>query len=519
MESKKSLIFVSVILIALLVIPLTVGCAPKAATGGVLKFIRGTFPSNLGYRPEFWPVDTIYALPVIERLAEWGDTKGTPTPVLAESWEGDPQNKTITWHLRKGVKFHDGTDFNAEACRWNFQLQIDHGGLPQSGLVKSMEVVDEYTLKMYLSDYNRMLIQGEDYSWAMMISPTAFEQAGGGDFEKSKEWARTHSVGTGPFKVSEFQRDTIIKYVKNENYWRKGMPYLDGMEVRYIPDPVTSQAIMEAGEADAWADVGYVKGILELEKKGFKINWGPGMFWSLLPNSSDPNSPFAKKEVREAIEYALDRPAIAKAIGFGTYEPLHQIASSTWPGYVPGYDPRPYNPDKAKELLAAAGYPNGLDIKILCLNDPTSMDSVTMMKSYLDAVGIRVTPDPADMGRYFGSVFALGWSDLVFAASGINPSTTDLFIHFGPNPMTFVTGNIKKSPEYLALCDRALHTYDDDEYIELVKQIVKQAGEDAMIIPIFRSSQAMVMAPYVHSDYIIIHGVIWTAYDDWMEAH
>jgi len=379
-----------------------------------------------------------------------------------------------------------------------------------------MEVVDDYTLKMYLSDYNRMLIQ-EDYSWAMMISPTAFEKAGGGDIEKSKEWARTHSVGTGPFKVSEFQRDNIIKYVRNDNYWRKGMPYLDGMEVRFIPDPVTASAMMEAGEADVWTDVGFMKNVLELEKKGFKINWGPGMFWSILPNSSDPNSPFANKKVREAIEYALDRPAIAKAIGYGTYEPLHQIATKNWPGYVPGYDPRPYNPDKARQLLAEAGYSTGLKTTILGMVG--GEDALTALQASLKEVGIEATPDVADMGRYFGAVFGTGWKDLVFAASGINPSTTDIFIHFGPNPMTFRTGTIAKSPEYLALCDKAIHTYNDAEYIEVIKQIVKQAGEDAMIIPVYRSAQAQVMKPYVHSDYVIIHSVIWTSYDDWMEKH
>jgi ABC-type transport system substrate-binding protein len=107
----------------------------------------------------------------------------------------------------------------------------------------------------------------------------------------------------------------------------------------------------------------------------------------------------------------------------------------------------------------------------------------------------------------------------VFAASGINPSTTDLFIHFGPDPMTYRTGNIKKSPEYLALCNEALHIYDDAKYIEKIKQIVKQAGDDAMVVPVYVSAQANVMQPYVHSNYIKIHSVIWYSYEDWMEKH
>jgi len=509
---KSFLIFLSVVLISGLIFS---GCAKKGEVGGIMKCIRSTFPAVLGYPPEFFPVDSICMLPVIERLSEW-DEKGNPTPVLAESWEGDPVNKTITWHLRKGVKFHDGTDWNAEACRWNFQLSLDTNSLPDGQFVKSMEVVDEYTLKMYLSEYTRLLIQ-ENYSWEMMISPTAFEKAAGGDFEKGKEWARLNPVGTGPFKLAEFQRDNLIRYVRNDNYWRKDMPYLDGIELRWIPDPLTASAMMEAGEADMWHDVAAIQNIIDLENKGLKVNWGPGMFFAILPNSSDPNSIFANKKVREAIEYAIDRPAIANMLGFGKYEPLHQIAPSAWPGYVPGYDPRPYNPAKARELLTEAGYPTGFKTKLL--GTDLARDALTALQTYLKDVGIDAEPDIADMGRYFGAVFGTGWSDLVLAASGINPSTTDLFIHFGPSPMTYRTGTIAKSPEYLALCDKALHTYDDAEYIKVIKEIVKQAGEDAMIIPLYRSAAVAVMQPYVHSDYFIIHGVIWTSYDDWMEEH
>jgi len=203
--------------------------ADQPVKGGILKAIRGTFPKVIGYPPEFAPVDSIFALPVIERLSEWNE-KGNPIPVLAESWKGDPGNKTITWYLRKGVKFHDGTDWNAEACRWNLQLQIDKKRLPDFQFVKSLEVVDNYTLKMHLTEYTRLLIR-ENYSWAMMISPTAFQKARGGDIEKSKEWVRRNSVGTGPFKVVDFKRDAFIKYVRNDNYWRKGMPILMGWKL------------------------------------------------------------------------------------------------------------------------------------------------------------------------------------------------------------------------------------------------------------------------------------------------
>ena len=132
---KKSVFVAFIVLVSTVGLVLSSFGAEKPQYGRIMKCVRGTFPKVIGYPNEFAPVDSIFALPAIERLNEWDD-KGNPIPVLAESWEGDPVNKTITWHLRKGVKFHDGTDWNAEACRWNFQSGIDAKRLPDYKFVK-----------------------------------------------------------------------------------------------------------------------------------------------------------------------------------------------------------------------------------------------------------------------------------------------------------------------------------------------------------------------------------------------
>jgi peptide/nickel transport system substrate-binding protein len=435
--------------------------------------------------------------------------------VLAESMEEDPKNLSITYRLRKGVKFHDGTPFNAEAVKWNFEIRLEKNALTDGKYVKSIQVVDDYTLKVNVTEFHNQL--AFNYGWQQMYSPTAFKQAGGGDVQKSIAWARTHAVGTGPFKVVEFKGDTLIRWERNNDYWQPGKPYLDGMEVRYIPDIMTASAIMQVGEADVWMDVSAVQNILDLQKKGFKVNWGPGMFWAILPNSSDANSPFANKKVREAVEYAIDRPGVAKMLGYGQFEPLTQMAPSGWPGYVPGYNPRPYNPAKAKQLLAEAGYPNGFQTELLA--SVTSQDGAAALQAYLAAVGINVKLDMTDPGRYATAAFQTGWKGMIFAASGINPDSTDLYVHFGPSPMTYRTGTIAKSDAFLAACNTALRTYVKADETKAIQAIVRQGAEDAMIIPIYRSAQALVMQPYVHSDYIKIHSVVWDAENDWMEKH
>jgi peptide/nickel transport system substrate-binding protein len=481
--------------------------SPAPVRGGILKGIRGQFPKDISYSPDFSPTDSMFALPYAERLLDW-DEKGNLVPQLALSWDGDPKAKTVIWHLRKGVTFHDGTPFNAEAVKWNFQVALDAGRLFDGQFVKSLDVVDDYTLRMNLSEYTSMAF--ENYGWTAMFSPTAFKVNGG------KEWARTHEAGTGPFKLVDFKRDTSIRYERYDGYWRKGFPLLDGIEVRFVPDVMTASMMMEAKEADIWIDTNVVKNILELQQKGLKVNWGPGMLWALLPNSSNPKSPYANKKVREAVEYALDRPAIAKMLGFGKFEPLTQIVPSASPAYVSGFNPRPYNPEKAKQLLAEAGYPSGFETKLLAID--YARDAAIAIQSYLAAVGIRVNVDVADLGRYYGALFGpAGWDDLVIARSGINPDATDLFVHFGPRPMTYRFGFIAKSPEFLALCEKALKTYDQAGVRAAMQQAVRQAGEDAMVIPLYRSAQTNVMQDYVHTDYMKIHTVTWFSYQDWMD--
>ncbi len=480
-----------------------------AVRGGYMREIRQRFPTNLGYPPDWAPQDTIFALPVSERLIDW-DAKGNLIPWLAESWEMDPQKATVTFHLRRGIRFHDGTPFNAEAVKWNFQLRIDTKSQYDGELVKSVEVLDEYTVRLICTEITSW--SAYIYGWDQMISPTAYTKNGG------KEWARANCVGTGPFKEVEFKRDSLIRYERNKDYWRKGYPLLDGFEIRYVPDLVTASMLMESKQADQWTDVNNaVKSVLDLEKKGLKVNWAPGMFYALLPaDAKDPKSPYANKKVREAVEYAIDRPAVAKSIGFGKYEAMNQIVPSNSPAYVKGYDPRPYNPDKAKQLLTEAGYPNGFETKLLSLE--TTRDAAVAIQSYLNAVGIRTQVDLADGGRYAAAIFSpTGWTDLVLAASGINPDSTDILVHFGPRPWTYRFGFIAKSPEFLAACEKALHTYDVAGFRAALQQAARLASEDAMVIPLWRSAQAGVMWPWVHTDYPRVHIVTWYSHQDWME--
>lgn len=217
--------------------------------GGVLREIRPYGPKVLSYFTEMGPQDVQSVLPGAERLMEYNPDKQL-VPFLAESVSVARDGKSITFRLRKGIKFHDGSDLNAEAVAWNFQLNRETKRLQYDSKLLRIEVVDDYAVRLHITRYNNQLLHG--LAWFPIFSKQAWDKAGGGNVEKSKEWSRANLVGTGPFKLAEFRRDNYIKWVKNENYWQSGKPYLDGIMVRYIPDSVTASAMMQAKEADLW---------------------------------------------------------------------------------------------------------------------------------------------------------------------------------------------------------------------------------------------------------------------------
>ena len=142
---------------------------------------------------------------------------------MAKGCTEDRENRTLTIELRSGIRFHDGTEFNAEAVKWNLDQQISHEA---AGTSRIEEIVaeDSLTVKIFLKEWDNTLQDNLCMGLGLMISPTAFEKNGGA------WWARRNPIGTGPFVLTGWQRSKKLVYEKNENYWQKGLPLLDGIE-------------------------------------------------------------------------------------------------------------------------------------------------------------------------------------------------------------------------------------------------------------------------------------------------
>jgi peptide/nickel transport system substrate-binding protein len=400
----------------------------------------------------------------------------------------------------------------------DLQLMKDAGRLQFADKLKSIEKLDNYTVKLNYTEYNNMYMWS--WGWTAIHSKTAWDKSSGGDLAKGKEWARANVVGTGPFMLKEFKRDTHLIWMKNPNYWRKGRPYLDGIEVRYIPDPVTASAMMQAKQADYWMQ-SPTKDQKDLESKGFiRVSSWPGMPWSIWPNTADPNSKWNDKRLRLAIEYALDRPALAKALGFGYYKPLTMLAPEGEWGYDPNYPARNYDPAKAKQLLAEAGYPNGLKAKLLVSNNPVDVNAGTAIKQYLDEAGFQIDADVADPGRFYGTVWGYKPApDLSFMWSGrdLNYLVTYL-AWFSSDPFTNLS-YLGHTPEQEALDKEAKKIPDVAGQKAMIKKIIKYMTDEARIIPVFDAPAASIVAPYIHTTQFSQGFVRWQTEEVWMEKH
>jgi peptide/nickel transport system substrate-binding protein len=512
--------------------PTTTTAAPTTTTtaapttvaptsGGIYRIITSAGPQVLGYIPDMGPSDSGAVFPMIERLMDATKDRSMGNglePVLAESVDDDVANKRIVFHIRPGVKFSDGSDLNADVVIWNFQIQIDAGRLQYQNFFVGIKKLDPMTVEIDYTKYTNQLIQS--WGWTAIYSQAAWNAASGGDLAKGRDWAKTHAVGTGPFILQEFKKDVSMTMVKNPNYWRTGKPYMDGISVRYIPDAMTAQNIFLAGEADQWSGAP-IKNQSDLVKQGYvRVSGWAAMPISVWPNTATPSSVWNDKRLRLALDYALDKEALAKALGFGFYTPMYMLAAAGEWGYDPNYAARKYDVAKAKQLLAEAGYPNGLKTNLLIANDPSSQDTGVAVKSYLDAAGIQTNLDVADPGRFYGAVWGTNPNPgLSIMWSGKDVTNLVTYMRwFSSDPFTNLS-YLGHTPEQLALDEAAKNAASAADQKTATVNIVKYMTDEARIVPLYDTPSAVMVQKYVHTDQFSQGFIRWQTENVWMDKH
>lgn len=384
--------------------------------GGTLRMIWVDNITNIGYPADQRVSSNLYFVqPVFETLGRYDET-GKITPWLTESWQTDPKMKTITIKLKKGIKFHDNTDFNSEAVKWNIE-EYQKAKRAEVNGIQSIDVIDENTVRLNLVEWNNSLLESVAY-YVKMASPTAITKNG-------KEWANNNPVGTGPFKFVSWEKDVSLKFKKNENYWQNGKPYLDAIEYSLIYDRNTAAIEFKSGKADVFTQMN-ADDYIELEKSGKYVTRsdekiaGALVGVGLMFDSANPDSPFANVKVRQAAMHAVDSKAIADSVLRGLAVPTNQWNNSSHQYYNPDVKGFPYDPEKAKQLLAEAGYPNGFKTKIT--TDAPRVQEMTAIQSYLAKVGIDAQVISVDTPKWV-ALIGDKWDGMVMSYRVLSPST------------------------------------------------------------------------------------------------
>lgn len=419
--------------------------------GGILKITHALDADNLG-DPTVRPMSSTgvrVGYMAVETLLRY-DEKGVPVPWLATGYKVSKDLRSITLTLRKGIKFHDGTDFNAEAVKWNLDRYRTSAN-QELKAVESIEVVDDSTIKLNLSAWNSTLIDNLTTQAGMIISPTALQKNG-------SDWCKTHPVGTGPFKFVSWQRDTSIKFEKFSGYWQKGKPYLDGIEWVIISDMMSRTAAFRKGEANVLLIV-EPNDVKDLEKEGkYYFNTGglSGLAICLAGDSGHADSPFADVRVRRAVEYAVDKKALVDSLTMGYGKVCNQYAyPGSW-GVNPNVKGYPYDPVKAKKLLAEAGYPSGFKTKLYTPGWGTYVYPPPAIQDYLAKVGIEVEIEVVNQGRH-QQLLRGGWQNslLVQYVPMILPDATNN-LAVNASCRSYLKGSIKCEDDYETVLTKAL---------------------------------------------------------------
>lgn len=446
---------------------------------------------------------------IYNRLMEFKPGSTDLEPALATEWKASADGKTWTFKLRQGIKFHDGTPFDADAVQFNVERWWDanhpngdrkagkiyeiwsqiFGGFKgdPNSLVEAVKVVDattiEFVLKQPFSAFPSAIASG----FFGIASPTAIKKAGA-----KYGTPGSLAVGTGAFIFKEWRTGDRVVLEKNPTYWRSGFPKVNQLVIRFVADPAARLAQLRAGQIDFTVDLApdqkkEIDGdgnLSAIARPSFNVG-----YLALNPSYK----PLSNVKVRQAIAHAINRPAIVQAFwgNLGSHdphflpEPLAWANDSTLTAY-------PFDPQKAKQLLTEAGYSNGFDLELWYMPVsrpyfPTPKPIAEAFAADLSAIGIRVNLKTQDWAAYLADrrkppgyqSFMLGWT------ADYGDPDSFYYPHYGPSATSDI-GDWKNEQVFQLLNQgRAIAT--KDERAKIYAQVDNILHQEVLRLPIVHS--------------------------------
>jgi peptide/nickel transport system substrate-binding protein len=443
---------------------------------------------------------------VVETLVRYADESTEIVPYLAESWTISKDGLSYTFKLHKGITFHDGTPFNAQAVKFSFERQFNPenpgnklGKYPFAtyffGGIKVIEVIDDLTIRIVLKEPRASFLAILAVPAAAIVSPTAALKLGQ-DFAVSP-------VGTGPFKFAVWDRGQRVVLERNPNYWRFTVK-VDRVIYRPITEDQARLTELLTGALDLI--VGTPPDLVAQLENHPKVSLQKQVgahVWYLGFNNS--KKPFDDKRVRQALNYAVNKEAIVRDVLKGTGAiSKGPVLPGTW-GDEGGLKPFPYDPERAKKLLAEAGLANGFATTLWVPESGSGMQSPvamsTIIQSNLKAVGVNVTLQTMEWGTFLAKLrtkeqdmFALSWMagsedpDLVMYPLLHSSQWTPV----GPNRAMY------KNTRFDEILSQARLTTDQAKRAELYREAQRLLHDDPPWIFIDHEVQTAAYAKRVH---------------------
>lgn len=424
---------------------------------------------------------------IYDGLVRYKDGTLEVEPSLAESWQISDDGKTYTFKLRTGVTFHDGSPFNAQAVKFNFDRMLDKnhpfyntGPFPLSfnfASIDKVNVIDDNTVEFKLKNAFAPFLSNLAYPTGLIVSPAAVEKYG-------KEYGR-HPSGTGPFKFVEWQSSQRVVVERNPDYW-DGKAALDAVVFRPITDANTRVAEMMAGGIDVMVEVPPDNLATFRNDSNFKVSEevGPHVWFSIL-NTKD--GPFKDKRVRQAANYAVNKQGLVDNVLQGTATVSAGPVPPAFAWVKSDVKPYPYDPEKAKALLAEAGVEKP-SVKFLITEGGSGMlDPVTMgtaIQADLQAVGFDVKIESYEWNSFLAQVNGglEGKADMAEMAWMVNDPDTLPYLTLRsaalPDKGGFNSGYYE-NPKLDEILEKARTSTDQAERAKLYAEVQQIVHDDA----------------------------------------
>ena len=427
---------------------------------------------------------------VLEGLTFYDDDMNLQ-PWLAESWEQSEDGLTWTFHLRQGVLFSNGREMTAEDVKWSYERLID----PETGAGNAARVGPPETQIEAIDDYTVAITHPEPFG--IFPQSVGFDKSTGIVAKESLEDDGTINVpiGTGPFQISEVEGTTRLVLTKNENYWQEGLPYLDSIEITPIPDDTVRETALRGGEVDWILAIAPQSYEAMQEDANIVVDTAPQLSYDYI-GINLTREPFTDVRVRQAIALALDREQLCAAGFFGICEAIQGPIGTGSPWF---FDYAPYGQDveRAKELLAEAGYADGFEMELLpTVQYGETVRAAQVLQQQLAAIGITASINAPEWSEWLELEGNFQYDAYICNWNGLIDADQYYYLQHRTGQVFNFTGY--SNEDFDALVDEGRSISDFDQRYAIYEKANQILVDDAPYVYMYNKKEIRAYAPNVH---------------------